>query len=236
MPAHSLLFSKSTKGAARLNVPIPRTNRYRQYYMPSQHTYCGRVWNLNQDRDVQSSDQKVYISTPASPEDENFEMKIYYPAGDRAPDLLNQRQTCYHLSQRGEHIIFYGTLQFSNRKRITLFFKQKAKTNVLLSVSKVAPEDDVKNVVQKRSALPMRVWCMSAGAGSHDYTSTQDTAFPKTFTTNRLAEHFNSSTLYSSCPDKVNNFTNVTLDYITKMIVFAGTKSQTVEFYVRGKS
>ena len=25
-------------------------------------------------------------------------MKIYYPAGDRTPDLLNQRQTCYHLS------------------------------------------------------------------------------------------------------------------------------------------
>ena len=31
------LFSKSTKGAARLNVPIRRTNRYQQYYMPSQH-------------------------------------------------------------------------------------------------------------------------------------------------------------------------------------------------------
>ena len=29
-------------------------------------------------------------------------MKIYYPAGDRTPDLLNQTQTCYHLSQRGE--------------------------------------------------------------------------------------------------------------------------------------
>ena len=33
---------------------------------------------------------------------DNFQMKIYYPAGDRTPDLLNQRQTCYHLSQRGE--------------------------------------------------------------------------------------------------------------------------------------
>ena len=29
-------------------------------------------------------------------------MKIYYSAGDRTPDLLNQRQTCYHLSQCGE--------------------------------------------------------------------------------------------------------------------------------------
>ena len=64
--------------------------------MPSQHTYCGRVWNLIQACDVQSSD---YISTPPSPEVEDFQMKTYYPAGDRTPDLLNQRQTCY---QRGE--------------------------------------------------------------------------------------------------------------------------------------
>ena len=54
--AHSLLFSKSTKGAARFNVPIRRTNRYQQYYMPSQLTYCGGVWKLIQDCDVQSSD------------------------------------------------------------------------------------------------------------------------------------------------------------------------------------
>ena len=60
-----------------LNVPIRRTNRYQQYYMPSQHTYCGRVWNLIQACDVQSSDYKVYISTPPSPEVENFQMKIY---------------------------------------------------------------------------------------------------------------------------------------------------------------
>ena len=65
------------------NVPIRRTNRYQQYYMPSQHTYCGRVWNLIQACDVQSSDQKVYIFTPPSPEVENFQIKIYYPAGDR---------------------------------------------------------------------------------------------------------------------------------------------------------
>ena len=106
MPAHSLLFSKSTEGAARLNVPIRRTNRYQQYYMPSHHTYCRRVWNLIQDCDIQSGDYKVYISTPPSPEVENFEMKIYYPAGDRTPDLLNQRQTWYHMSQRSEHYDF----------------------------------------------------------------------------------------------------------------------------------
>ena len=69
MPAHSLLLSKSTKGATTLNIPIQWTNRYQEYYMPSQHTYCGRVC---------------------------------YPAGDRTLDLLNQRQTCYHLSQCGE--------------------------------------------------------------------------------------------------------------------------------------
>ena len=91
MPAHSLLFSKSTKWAATLNIPIRQTNRYQQYYMLSQHTYCGVVWNLIQACDVQSS-----------PEVENFLIKIYYPAGDWTPDLLNQRQTCYHLSQRGK--------------------------------------------------------------------------------------------------------------------------------------
>ena len=32
-------------------------------------------------------------------------MKIYYPTGDRTPDFLSQRQTCYHLSQRGELVI-----------------------------------------------------------------------------------------------------------------------------------
>ena len=35
VPADSQLFSKSTKGATRLKVPIRRTNRYQQYYMPS---------------------------------------------------------------------------------------------------------------------------------------------------------------------------------------------------------
>ena len=70
--------------------------------MPSQHINCRRVWNLIQARDVQSRDYKVYISTPPSPKVENFQMKIYYPAGDQTPDLLNQRQTCYHLSQHGE--------------------------------------------------------------------------------------------------------------------------------------
>ena len=54
----------------------------------------------------------LYISTPPSPEVGNFEMKIYYPAGDRTPDLLNQRQTCYHLSQRGE-LMWYDIVDSS---------------------------------------------------------------------------------------------------------------------------
>ena len=70
---------KAPRGAARFNIPIRQTNRYQQYYMPSQHTYCGRVWNLIQACNVQSSDQKVYISTPPSPDVENFQMKTYYP-------------------------------------------------------------------------------------------------------------------------------------------------------------
>ena len=94
VPAHSLFFSKSTKGATRLNVPI---QRYQQYYMPSQHAYCRRVWNLIQDCDVQSRDWKVYISTAPSPEVENFQIKIYYPAGDWTPDLLNQRASATSL-------------------------------------------------------------------------------------------------------------------------------------------
>ena len=101
MPAHSLLFSKSTKGAARLNVSIADESLSTVLYAFS--TYILRKGlKLIQDCDVQYSDYKVYISTPPSPEVENFQIKIYYPAGDRTPDLLNQRQTYYHLNQRGE--------------------------------------------------------------------------------------------------------------------------------------
>ena len=80
---------KAPRGPPGFNVPIRRTNRYQQYYMPSQHTFYGRVWNLIQACDVQYSDYKVYISTPPSPEVENFQMRIYYPAEDRTPDLLS---------------------------------------------------------------------------------------------------------------------------------------------------
>ena len=46
---------KAPRGDTRLNDPIRRTNCYQQYYMPSQHIYCGRVWNLIQACDVKSS-------------------------------------------------------------------------------------------------------------------------------------------------------------------------------------
>ena len=49
----------------------------------------------------------MYISTPPSPEGENFQKKIYYPAGDRTSDPLNQRQTCYHLSQRALYSVHW---------------------------------------------------------------------------------------------------------------------------------
>ena len=83
MLAHSLLLSKSTKGAARLNVPIRWMNRYLNSTMCllNIHT-AGKVWNLIQASDVQSSNWKVYISTPPSHGVENFQMKIYYPTGD----------------------------------------------------------------------------------------------------------------------------------------------------------
>ena len=72
--------------AARFNVPIQGKIRFQQFYI---HTYCGTVWNLIQTCDVQSSDQRVYISTHPSPEVENFQMRIHQPAGDRTPaDML----------------------------------------------------------------------------------------------------------------------------------------------------
>ena len=46
VPTHSLLFSNSTKGAARLNVPIRRTNRYQQYCMHSQQP---RGWKFSNE-------------------------------------------------------------------------------------------------------------------------------------------------------------------------------------------
>ena len=51
-------------------------------------------------------------STPPRPKIENIQMKIYHLAGDQTPDLLDQRQTCYHLSQQGFIILFYIQFPF----------------------------------------------------------------------------------------------------------------------------
>ena len=67
MPAHSLLFSKSTKGPPGLTSPSVGLIAINSTIMHSQHTYCGRVWNLIQVCDVQSSDYKVDIFTVPSP-------------------------------------------------------------------------------------------------------------------------------------------------------------------------
>ena len=53
---------------------------------------------------------------------ENFQMKIYYIAGERTPDLLNQRQACYHLRQHGEpksrESIFEAAKGGTKRKKV----------------------------------------------------------------------------------------------------------------------
>ena len=46
-------------------------------------------------------------------------MKIYYSTRDRTPDLLNQRHTCYHLSQCGELLKKMITRQWGLLWRIT---------------------------------------------------------------------------------------------------------------------
>ena len=97
---------ESTKGAAKINGPIRRTNHHQQHYMPSQHTCCRRVWNLIQACDVQSSDQKVYISTPPSPEVEKISNENLLPRrgsnpgptepeADKSIDVIHLKFTVY---------------------------------------------------------------------------------------------------------------------------------------------
>ena len=98
VPAHSLLFSLSTKGAARLNVPIQWTNRYQQYYMRSQHTYCGRVWNLIQDCDVQSRIRNCTSPPLLAPRLKIFKLKFTTPPGI-------EPRTCW---TRGRHATIWA--------------------------------------------------------------------------------------------------------------------------------
>ena len=70
------------RGPPGLTTPIRRTNPYEQYYMPSQHTYCGRVWNLIQACEVQSS-----------PEVENFQISNPGPSEPEADMLPSEPAT-----------------------------------------------------------------------------------------------------------------------------------------------
>ena len=101
-----------------------------------QHIYFGKVWNLIQALNAQSSDEKLYISTLPSPKVRN---KISDLAGYRTSDQLNKKQTWHRLSQCGEHgvrsnsihlfynIIFYSTSLFlfsytsSRRNKLSLY-------------------------------------------------------------------------------------------------------------------
>ena len=85
---------KAPRGSPGLTSPSNRRIAINSITCLLNIIYCGMVWNLIEACDVQSS-----------PEVENFQIKIYYPARDWTPDLLNQRQTCYHLSQRGSNNI-----------------------------------------------------------------------------------------------------------------------------------
>ena len=83
----------------------------------------------------------MYISTPPSSEVENFHKKIYYPAGDRTSDPLNQRQTCYHLSQRGELTCECGKRNIGETRRPLLTRVNEHKrntTNGEIDKSKIA--------------------------------------------------------------------------------------------------
>ena len=76
----------------------------------------------------------MYISTPPSLEVENFQMmKIYYPAGDRTPDLLNQRQKCYHLSQRS---ISSGTISSRGLKFLQVTESSKYYMHIQMAVAR----------------------------------------------------------------------------------------------------
>ena len=99
MPAHSLLISKNTKGAARLNVPIRRTSRYQQYNMPSQHIYCRRVWNLIQICDYNLAIRKCTSPPLLAPRLKIFKWKFTTPPGV-------EPRTCWI---RGKHATIWAS-------------------------------------------------------------------------------------------------------------------------------
>ena len=92
------------------------------FFVDALRMYLGKIWNLIQGLYTQSSDWMLYISTPLSSFVENLDMEFFCLAGDRTPDPLNQKQTCYHLSQRGLAIKSY---------LLELLHKQKGKFHTL---------------------------------------------------------------------------------------------------------
>ena len=85
--------------------------------------YCGRVWNLNEACDAESSD---CTSPPLiAPRFKNFIRKFFDRAGSRITDPLNQRQTYCRLNQRG------GRFRNVNWKKLKLFFFQKNRLKYL---------------------------------------------------------------------------------------------------------
>ena len=114
----------------------------------------------------------MYISNPPSPEVENFQMKIYHPAGDRNPDLLNQRQTCYHLSQRGE--LFWAIILLPKFLVIRLTFKDIPRKNSRRKIthsevelesldSKKKRKEDSESLIYWINLYVCKLFCPEAG-------------------------------------------------------------------------
>ena len=86
MPAHSLLFWKKTpRGPPGLTSPSDGGIAINSI-----------ICLLN----IHLAIRKCTSPPLLAPRLKILKCKIYYHVGDRTPDLLNQRQTCYHLNQR----------------------------------------------------------------------------------------------------------------------------------------
>ena len=70
----------------------------------------------------------MYISTPPSPEVENFQIKIYCPAGDWTPDLLNQRQR-HATIWASTASLTIGNLSVENEEKLKYLWVTETNTN-----------------------------------------------------------------------------------------------------------
>ena len=89
--------------------------------------YCGRVWNLIQACNVQSSDFKVYISTPPSPRVENFHIPCRVsnpgpaePEADMLPSELARRAQFFFTSKPNAHGTFFLNLHIKINLKINV--------------------------------------------------------------------------------------------------------------------